>query len=57
MANVKKENSKAWSEEAIDTLINCFQSQECLRNVARGDKLIYQCKNITWIDLTIKKIN
>ena len=37
IANVKKENSKAWSEEAIDTLINCFQSQECLWNVASGD--------------------
>ena len=25
MANVEKENSKTLSEEAIDTLINCFQ--------------------------------
>ena len=24
-----KKNSKAWSEEAIDTLINCFPSHEC----------------------------
>ena len=28
IANKKKENSKTWSEEAIDTLINCFQSHE-----------------------------
>ena len=24
MANIKKENSKTWSEEAIDTLFNCY---------------------------------
>ena len=24
MANLKKEHLKTWSEEAIDTLINCF---------------------------------
>ena len=24
-----KKNSKVWSEEAIDTLINCFPSHEC----------------------------
>ena len=29
----KKENLKAWSEEAIDTLSNCLQSHECLSNV------------------------
>ena len=29
----KKRNSKTWSEEAIDTLINCFQSPECLWNL------------------------
>ena len=33
MANIKIEYSKTWSEEAIDTLINCFQSHECLWNV------------------------
>ena len=37
MVNMKKENSKTWSEEAIDTLINCFQSHECLWNVTSGD--------------------
>ena len=25
-ANIKEENSRAWSKEAIDTLFNCFQS-------------------------------
>ena len=39
MANIKKENSKTWSEEAIDTLFNCFQSpsHECISNVTSGD--------------------
>ena len=37
MENMKKENSKTWSEEAIDTLINCFESHECLWNVTSGD--------------------
>ena len=30
MANMRKENLKTWSKEAIDTLINCFQSHECI---------------------------
>ena len=34
---LKKENSKTWSEEAIDTLINCFQSHECIWNVTSRD--------------------
>ena len=33
----KKENSKTWSEEAIDTLIYCFQSHEWIWNVTSGD--------------------
>ena len=37
MANVKKENSKTWSEEAIDKLINSFHSHECIWNVTSGD--------------------
>ena len=37
MANIKKENAKTWSEEAIDTLINCFQSRQCIWNVTSGD--------------------
>ena len=37
MANIKKENSKTWSEEAIDTLINCFQSHGCIQNLTSGD--------------------
>ena len=37
MVDIKKENSKTWSEEAIDTLINCFQSHECIWNVTSGD--------------------
>ena len=37
MANMKKEKLKTWSEEAIDTLINCFQSHECIWNVTSGD--------------------
>ena len=37
MANIKKENAKTSSEEAIDTLINCFQSRECIWNVTSGD--------------------
>ena len=37
MANIKKENLKTWSEEAIDTLIKCFQSHECIWNVISGD--------------------
>ena len=48
---------KTWSEEAIDTLIKCFQPHECTWNVISGDykdqnkslsiqkKLICQCKN------------
>ena len=34
---VKKEDSKTWSEEAIDSLIKCFQSHECIWNVTGGD--------------------
>ena len=37
IANKKKENSKTWSEEAIDTLINCFQSHECICDVTSVD--------------------
>ena len=37
MANIKKENSKTWSEETIDILINCFQSHECIWNATSGD--------------------
>ena len=37
MANIKNENSKIWSEEAIATFMNCFQSHECLWNVISGD--------------------
>ena len=37
MANIKKENSKTWSEEVIGILINCFQSHECIWNVISGD--------------------
>ena len=37
MANIKKENSKTWSEETIDILINCFQSYECIWNATSGD--------------------
>ena len=36
MANIKN-FLKAWSGEVIDTLINCFQSHECLWNVSSGD--------------------
>ena len=36
MTNIKK-FSKTWSGEVIDTLINCFQSHECLWNVSSGD--------------------
>ena len=37
MANVKRENSKTRSVEAINTLINCFQSHGCIWNVTSGD--------------------
>ena len=37
MANIYQENSKAWSEEAIDTLIKCFQTYESICNVTSGD--------------------
>ena len=37
MANIKKRNSKTLSEEAIDTLINCFHSYEFIWNVTSGD--------------------
>ena len=33
----RKENLKTWSEEAIDTLINCFQSSKCIWNITSGD--------------------
>ena len=33
----KKENSKTWLKEAIDTLISCFQSLECIWNITSGD--------------------
>ena len=36
MANTKKENSNSWSEKAIDTFINFFQSHECIWNVTSG---------------------
>ena len=37
MPNAKKEKPKIWSEEAIDTLIDCFQSHECIRNITSVD--------------------
>ena len=37
MTNIKKETSKTWSEEATDTLINCFHSHECTWNVNSGN--------------------
>ena len=37
LKNSKKENSEIWSEEAIDTLINCFQSHECMWNITSSD--------------------
>ena len=37
MANIKKGNSKTWSKEAIDTLINCFQSHGCIWQVTSSD--------------------
>ena len=70
MANKKKEHSseEAWSEEAIDTLINCFQSHEYIQNVTSGDykdqnrkslpleefDMSVQDINMTSIDMTIK---
>ena len=63
-----KQNSKTWSEEAIDTLTNCFQSHERIWNATSVIKtkteslylsknLICQCENITSTDMTIKKWN
>ena len=37
IVDIKKENLNAWSEEAIDTLINYFQSRECIWNMTSGD--------------------
>ena len=37
MPNAKKEKPKIWSEEAIDTLIDCFQSHECIWNITSVD--------------------
>ena len=63
----KKENWKTSLEEAIDTLINCFQSHECIWNVTMviiktkteshciKKNFICQCKNIT-IDMAKKKM-
>ena len=33
----KKKNSKTLSEDALDTLINCFHSYEFIWNVTSGD--------------------
>ena len=44
----KKENSKTWSEEAIDKLINCFQSHEYIWNVTSGD---YKDQNRKYLPL------
>ena len=57
--NVKKENSKTWSEEAIDTLINCFQSHECIWNVTSGD---YKDQNRKYlpleeVDMSVQEYN
>ena len=38
----KKRKLETWSEKVIDTLINCFQSQELLWNVTSGN---YKEKN------------
>ena len=59
MPNVKKENSKTWSEEAIDTLINCFQSHECIWNVTSGD---YKDQNRKYlpleeVDMSVQEYN
>ena len=44
----KKENLKTWSEEAIDKLINCFQSHEYIWNVTSGD---YKDQNRKYLPL------
>ena len=37
MANEKKEHSKTWLEEAIDILVNCFQSLGSIWNITSDD--------------------
>ena len=59
MANMKKENSKTWSKEAIDASINCFQSRECIWNVTSGD---YKDQNREFLplkefDMSVHKYN
>ena len=70
MANIKKQNPKTWSEEAINALINCFQSHEWICDVTNGDYKdqsrkslsseefdMSVCKKTTSIDMTMKKWN
>ena len=59
MANIKKENSKTWSEEAIDTLINCFQSQECIWNDTSGDYKDQNRKSLALeeFDISVQEYN
>ena len=59
MANVKKENSEIWSEEAIDKLTNCFQSHECIWDVTSGDNKEQNRKSLPLegFDMSVQEYN
>ena len=65
MANIKKGKSKAWSEEAINTLIHMTTYgmlpvviiKTKTESLCLQKNLMCQCKNITSTDMTIKTWN
>ena len=59
MPKRKKEKSKTWSEKATDTLIKCFQSNECRWNVTNGDYKDQKRKSFTLeeFDISVQEYN
>ena len=59
MVNTKKENLKTWSEEAVDTLINCFQPHECIWNVTSGNYKDHNRKSLPLeeFDMSVQEYN
>ena len=59
MAKIKKENSKIWSEEAIDTLIKCFRSHEFIWNVTSRDYKDQKRKSLLLeeFDMSVQEYN
>ena len=55
----EKRKFEKQSEEAIDALINCFQSHECIWNVTNGDYKDQNSKSLPVVefDMSVQEYN